>query len=266
MPIKLCPQPTPFTIAAATPPGCSPFAANCGPNGRPRVRRSANSLLLQGTQGTTVTLTLTGINFASPMALQFTPSAGLTVQSAKLVNANEIQAQVTIAPTAPLGPRGISLTQGKAHATASNTFTVVSGSISAYVAHADFARDPKSDPGRQPERGSYFARREFCSRYPSHIYRRSGSSRRCFAAGPARYVNSTELHVTVNVLSSALPGGRDINLQAPNQQIVSGKGMLNVQAVRQSGLPTALKIPPISLQNIPEGVINLQSAASAAAV
>ena len=40
-----------------------------------------------------------------------------------------------------------------------------------------------------------------------------------FAAGPARYVNSTELHVTVSALSSALPGGRDINLQAPNQQI-----------------------------------------------
>ena len=78
-----------------------------------------------------------------------------------------------------------------------------------------------------------------------------------FAAGPARYVNSTELHVTVSALPSALPGGRDINLQTPSQQSVVGKGMLNVQAVKTAGLPTVLKIPPITLQSFPMGVIKL---------
>ena len=51
-----------------------------------------------------------------------------------------------------------------------------------------------------------------------------------FANGPARYVNSTELQVSVSVLPSALPGGRDINLQTPSQQTAAGRGMLSVQA------------------------------------
>ena len=87
-----------------------------------------------------------------------------------------------------------------------------------------------------------------------------------FAAGPARYVNSTELHVTVSALSSALPGGRDISLQAPNQQAIAGKGMLNVQAVKQAGLPTVLKIPPITLQMPSRRRHHPRGAASAAAV
>lgn len=56
-----------------------------------------------------------------------------------------------------------------------------------------------------------------------------------FANAPARYVNSTEIHVTVNALPAALPGGRDINLQASSRQAVVGKGMLNVLAAKQSG-------------------------------
>src|ERR1017187_3494026 len=78
-----------------------------------------------------------------------------------------------------------------------------------------------------------------------------------FANGPARYVNSTEIHVTVNALLAALPGGRDINLQVTSQPTVVGKGMLNVLAAKQSGLPTVLKIPPITLQKFPLGIIHL---------
>ena len=94
-----------------------------------------------------------------------------------------------------------------------------------------------------------------------------------FANGPARYVDSTEMQVSVNALPTALPGGRDINLQAPGQparsnafvvngqagaaaqQVVVGKGMLNVLAAKPSGPPTVLKIPPITLQKFTQGVI-----------
>ena len=249
---------TPFTIAAATKPGCSPLAANCGPNGNPSPAIREFSPL-QGTQGTTVALTLTGVNFASPMALQFTPSAGLTVQSAKVVNANEIQAQVSIAPNAPLGPRGVSLTQGNAHATASNTFTVVSGNI-AHMSPMQILRViPNQIAAGSQNVDLTLQGTNFVPGTQVTFSVGAGVPAAVFAAGPARYVNSTELHVTVSALSSALPGGRDINLQAPNQQAIAGKGMLNVQAVKQAGLPTTLKIPPISLQNIPEGVINLQA-------
>ncbi len=248
----------PFTIAAATKPGCSPLAANCGPNGNPSPAIREFSPL-QGMQGTTITFTLTGVNFASPMALQFTPSAGLTVQSAKGVNPNEIQAQVSIAPNAPLGPRGVSLTQGNAHATAANTFTVVSGNI-AHMSPSQILRViPNQIAAGSQNVDITLQGTNFVPGTQVTFSVGAGVPAAVFSAGPARYVNSTELHVTVSALSSALPGGRDINLQAPNQQTVAGKGMLNVQAVKQSGLPTALKIPPISLQNIPEGVINLQA-------
>jgi hypothetical protein len=251
-------SPMPFTIVAATQPGCTPLAANCGPTGNPgpAIREFSP---LQGTQGTTVTLTLTGVNFASPVALQFTPSAGLTVQSAKLVNTNEIQAQLSIAPNAPLGPRGISLTQGNAHATAANTFTIVSGNIARVSPMQILRVIPNQIAAGAQNVDITLQGTNFVPGTQVTFSVGAGVPAAVFAAGPARYVNSTELHVTVGALSSALPGGRDINLQAPNQQTVSGKGMLNVQAVAQAGLPTTLKIPPISLQNIPEGVINLQA-------
>ena len=54
----------------------------------------------QGTQGTTVTLTLTGANFsARSLRLSFTPSQGLTVASISAVSGKQIVAQVQIAST-----------------------------------------------------------------------------------------------------------------------------------------------------------------------
>jgi len=251
-------SPTPFTIAAATQPGCSALAANCGSNGSPgpAIREFSP---LQGTEGTTVTLTLTGVNFTSPAALQFTPSPGLTVQSAKLVNTNEIQAQVSIASNAPLGPRGVSLTMGNAHATASNTFTVVSGNIARMAPMQILRVIPNQIPAGSQNVDLTLQGTNFVPGTQVTFTVGAGVPAAVFAAGPARYVNSTELHVTVSALSSALPGGRDINLQAPNQPTIAGKGMLNVQAVKQAGLPTVLKIQPITLQPPPEGVITLDA-------
>jgi len=255
---KTLPSPAPFTIADPTQPGCTALAANCGPTGNPGpVIREFSPL--QGTQGTTVAFTVTGANFTSPAALQFTPGAGLTVQSAKLVNKNEIQAQVSIAPNAPLGPRGVVLSMGNFHATASNTFTVVSGSI-AHMSPMQILRViPNQIAAGSQNVDLTLQGTNFVPGTQVTFTVGAGVPAAVFAAGPARYVNSTELHVTVSALSSALPGGRDISLQAPNQQAIAGKGMLNVQAVKLAGLPTVLKIPPIALQSPPEGVINLEA-------
>src|SRR5262249_22114349 len=78
----------------------------------------------------------------------------------------------------------------------------------------------------------------------------------------SRYVNSTEMQVVVNVLPTALPGGRDIHLQTPNQQAVTGKGMLNVLAAavkKTDTQPAAPKIAPITLQAFSKGVIRLDA-------
>ncbi|MGA7561409.1 MAG: IPT/TIG domain-containing protein [Terriglobales bacterium] len=250
-------SPTPFTITS--PQGCSALAAaaNCGPVG-PKAPAIREFSPLQGSQGSTVALTLTGVNFSSPAALQFSPGSGLTVQSTTVVNANEIHAQVSIAPNAPLGERAVGLIEGTTRVTAPNTFTVVGSQV-----HTQPAQILRVIPN-QITAGSQnvdltLQGNNFSPGTQVTFTVGAGVPAAVFSAGPARYVNSTEIHVIVSALSSALPGGRDINLQAPNQQAIVGKGMLNVQAVKQAGPPALLKIPPITLQNFPEGVITLDA-------
>src|ERR1019366_10479308 len=123
---------TAFTItpATASAPNCPPGAAACGGTPQPTPPALRGFTPVQGTQGSTVTLTLTGINFFAPASLQFTPSSGITVLSTTVTNSNQIQAQVSITPTASLGARGVMLTVGgNTRLAATNTFTVVSGAI-----------------------------------------------------------------------------------------------------------------------------------------
>ena len=123
-------SPTPFTITAAQncPPGMAATACGSGPpgpTGGPLLRGFSP---LQGTQGTSVTLTFTGIDLSAPASVQFMPASGLTVQSTTVTNSNQIQALVSIAPSAPLGSRRVVLVvHDKTRLPASNTFTVVSG-------------------------------------------------------------------------------------------------------------------------------------------
>src|ERR1035438_6806303 len=102
-------SPTPFTITAAAqncPPGM--LAAGCGST-QPGVPALREFSPLQGTQGTTVAMTLTGVNFSAPASLQFMPNSSVTVQSTTVTNPNQIQAQITIAPNSSLGARGVVL-------------------------------------------------------------------------------------------------------------------------------------------------------------
>ena len=273
--------PTPFMITAAAQNNCPPgmlASAGCGTtqNAAPALRGFTP---VQGTQGTTVALTFAGINFISPAALQFTPNSGITVQSATVTNGNQIQAQISIAPNASLGSRNVVVTVGgQTRLTPSNTFTVMSGAPTVRIAPMQILRViPNQIAAGSQNVDLTLEGTNFVPGTQVTFTIGAGVPANVFANGPARYINSTEMHVSVNALPSALPGGRDINLQPPGQaafqsvarvngqpgastqQVVVGKGMLNVLAVKPSGPPTVLKIPPISLQKFAQGVIRLDA-------
>ena len=210
---------TPFTITAATqnncPPGLlAPSACGTTQNASPELRGFTP---VQGLQGTTVSMTFTGINFAGPAKLQFTPNSGITVLSATVTNGNQIQAQISIAPNAPLGSRGVVVTVGgKNRLTASNTFTVMSGAPQKQIVPMQILRViPNQIAAGSQNVDLTLEGTNFVPGTLVTFTIGAGVPAAVFANGPARYIDSTEMHVSVNVLPSALPGGRDINLQPP---------------------------------------------------
>lgn len=257
------PSRVPFVVTAAAappvPPNCPPgiAAAACGGKAPPALRGFTP---LQGTQGTSVTVTFTGANFVAPASLQFAPASGITVGATTVVNANEIQAQLTIAPNAPLGARGIALSVGKTKVPAPDTFTVVSGVVSHLPPMQILRVVPNQIAAGAQNVDIALQGVNFVPGTQVTFTVGAGVPAAVFAAGPARYVNSTEIHVTVSASSSALPGGRDITLQTPNQQTITGKGLLNIMraAAASNGAPPKPKLVPISLQKFPEGKIVLQ--------
>ena len=237
----------------------------------------------QGTQGSTVTLTVTGVNFTNPSALQLTPSAGLTILSTRVLHANEIEAQVQIAPNASLGARGVTIITGKQQRlNAANTFTVVSGTAPQKPMQILRVVPNQVAAGSQNVELTLVGT-NFVPGTQVAFTIGAGVPAAVFANGPARYIDSTEMQLTVNVLPSALPGGRDITLQPPgastalftNQskdkiptngvapaggaQPIVGRGMLNVTAPVVSGPPSVIKIAPITVQKFPQGVIKLDA-------
>lgn len=253
---------TPFTVVAvvAAQSGCTAdaLAANCG-SAQPVIREMTP---LSGRQGTSVLLTLTGANFDANSTLQVVPETGLMLGQLRMANGHQLQAQIAIAANAPLGTRSVVLLSGKSHTSAPNTFTVtpaislgatapamrilrlVPNQITAGSQNVDLAIEGTNFvPGT-------LATFAFGAGVPGAV----------IAAGPARYIDSTEIHITVSALPGALPGGRDILLQTPEQQHVAGKGMLNVVAAPvATGPPPLLKLTPISLQNFPLGKIVLDA-------
>jgi len=272
---------SPFTIMAAAQNNCPPgmlAAGGCGATQKvvPALRTFTP---VQGTQGSTVTLTFSGANFISPAAVQFTPNSGITVQSVTVTSANQIQAQMAIAANAPLGSRSVIVTVGgQNRLTASNTFTVLSGAPTARVEPMQVLRViPNQIAAGSQNVDLTLQGTNFVPGTQVTFTIGAGVPAAVFANGPARYINSTEMHVSVNALPSALAGGRDINLQPPGQialssadringqpgqsaqQVVIGKGMLNVIPVKPTGAPTVLKILPITLQKFVQGVIGLDA-------
>lgn len=251
---------TPFNVVAAQqqPPACpGALAANgaCGAQA-PSIKEMTP---LSGKQGTSVLLTLNGANFVANATLQLTPPTGLTVGKATLVNANEVQAQITIAANAPLGPRVVTLLSGNFHTPAPNTFTVTPGNPILSAAPMQILRlVPSQITAGSQNVDIAIEGTNFVPGTQVTFSVGAGIPAAVMALGPARYVNSTEIHVLVSALATALPGGRNITLQTPEQQQATAPRMLNVIAPTvTTGPPPALKITPINLQNFPMGKIVL---------
>jgi hypothetical protein len=273
-----------FTITAAQ--NCPPGVAAAGCGGAPTLKSFTP---LQGIQGASVTLAFSGANFTAPAGVQFTPSSGITVQSVTVASSSEIRAQLVLASNAALGSRGVVLTLGeKQRLTAANTFTVVSGA--APTAPMQILRVvPNQIAAGSQNVDLTLIGSNFVPGTQVTFTVGAGVPAAVFASGPARYIDSTEMRVTVSALSSALPGGRDIHLQPPAPAFVAaqpgavrteavnpaalnaapassitlspavGKGMLNVYVPAPSSLPTTLKIAPINQQPFTPGVIYLKN-------
>ncbi len=248
----------PFKVvaAAAPSPGCPAgnFAA-CG-TPAPSIKEMTP---LSGKQGTTVLLTLDGANFVANASLQLTPPTGLTVGKPALVNANQLQTQITIAANAPLGPRAVTLLTGSFHTPAPNIFTVTPGNPILSAAPMQILRlVPSQITAGSQNVDIAIEGTNFAPGTQVTFSVGAGIPAAVMALGPARYVNSTEIHVLVSALVTALPGGRDITLQTPEQQKATAPRMLNVVASTvTTGPPPSLKITPINLQNFPMGKIVL---------
>jgi len=252
----------PFNVVAAQqqPPACpGALAANgaCGA-AAPSIKEM---MPLSGKQGTTVLLTLDGANFVANETVQLTPSTGLTVGKPALVNANEVQTQITIAANAPLGPRSVTLLSGNYHTAAPNTFTVTPGTPIPLAAPMQILRlVPSQITAGSQNVDIAIEGTNFVPGTQVTFSVGAGIPAAVMALGPARYVNSTEIHVLVSALATALPGGRDITLQTPEQQKVTAPRMLDVIAATvTSGPPPSLKITPINLQSFPKGKIVLDN-------
>lgn len=245
--------------AAAQPPGCpnGSFAAICGAPA-PVIKEMTP---LSGKQGTTVLLTLSGANFVANESLQLIPSTGLTIGHSNLVNANEVQTQITIAANAPLGPRAVTLLAGNYRTPAPNTFTVTPGLPNPQAAPMQILRlVPSQITAGAQNVDIAIEGTNFVPGIQATFSVGAGIPAAVFAAGPARYVNSTEIHVTVSALATALPGGREITLETPEHQQATGRRMLDVVAPTVTqGPPPSLRITPITLQNFPPGKIVLDT-------
>jgi hypothetical protein len=246
-------------IAAAQQPGCPAGAlAACGAPA-PVIKEMTP---LSGKQGTMVLLTLSGANLGPNENLQIIPSTGLTIGKTNAVNANEAQTQITVAGNAPLGPRAVMLLSGKYRTPAPNTFTVTpAGNLGIAAAPMQILRVvPNQITAGSQNVDLAIEGTNFAPGTQVTFNVGAGIPAAVFAAGPARYVNSTEIHVTVSALASALPGGRDIALQTPEQQHATGQRMLNVVSPTvTTGPPPALKLTPINLQPFTMGTIVLDT-------
>jgi hypothetical protein len=252
----------PFIVTAGAPcgtPGTPPCSSAAKTTAPPALRGFSPT---QAEQGATLTVIFTGANFSAPAGVQFTPGAGINVQSTTVVNSTQIQALVTVAADAPLGARAVTLTLGNTNLRAQNQFTVVPATGRQTGAMQILRLVPNQVPAGSQGVELTLEGRNFVPGTLVNFSGVAGGAPDVVVTGIPQYVNSLEMRVVVSVLPLALPGGRDVQLRTPKQETVIGKGMLNVLAAastKKSGPPPAVKIRPIDLQTFSKGIIRLDA-------
>ncbi len=220
----------------------------------------------QGNQGSTVNLTFTGANFAAPASVQFGPPTGLLVQNVQVTSGNQLQVQVQITPAAAVGPHNVTLVMGDRNLQAQPAFTVNAASQPVPIAPGltILRVTPTQVAAGSQNVDLKIEGTNFAPGAQVNFSTESGAISNVFPLAVARFVNNTEIHVLVNVLPAAIPGGRDITVTTPTRATGSAKGLINITAlalkpIRTGGPPPTVKLVPIAFQKFSEGKINLQA-------
>lgn len=173
----------------------------------------------QSEQGNTLLLTITGTNIPKDAVLQFTPSSGIRVLSSS-ASSSEIRAQIQIDTLAQTGQRQVGIHSNVANATGAISFRIVPAvPVLLKVTPNQVAAGSKGVElkieGRNFAPG---ARITFNGHHD------------IFTPDPVVFVNATEIHVSIDVLRTALTGGRDVIVKNPTNGAGTGKGILNILA------------------------------------
>jgi hypothetical protein len=253
-----------FTITPAPPPPPPPTPGGGQPGPAPAALRGYSPT--QGTQGTTVTLTFTGANFAAPASVQFAPPAGLLVQNVQVTSANQLQVQLQITTAASVGPHNVTLVMADRGLPAQLAFTVNAAPqpVPVLPSLTVLRVTPNQIAAGSQNVDLKIEGTNFAPGAQVSFATESGAISNVFPLGVARFVNSTEIHVLVNVLPAAIPGGRDVSVTNPTRVSGTAKGLINVtalalQPIRANAPPPVVKLTPIAFPKFTEGKINLQS-------
>ncbi len=264
------------TKPGGPPPGTFSPRGQTPPQGTPALRGFTPS---SGAQGSSVTLTFTGVNFRAPVTLHISPITGINVTSVGVLNSGQIQATLQIDASAPLGPRGLMLMVADHGLEGPQPFTVTPGQQGCVPTAAGIPCPQPPNGGGQllsilrvtPNQITAGTQnldlkiegKNFAPGAQVNFSAESGAIANVFPAGGTRYVNATEIHVVVNVPPSAIPGGRDVTVTNPDRSSGTGKGLIRIVApvlrAGGSGAPPKVKLVPITFQHFSEGKIILEA-------
>ena len=218
----------------------------------------------QGTQGQTLQVTFTANNLSSLVTLTFQPAAGISASGIRVTSPHQLIATVAIAAGATPGPRQVRVNSPDGRTLAQFIFNVTAAptvGVSRELPEPTILRLTPNQVNAGAQ--NVEIRIEGRNFAPGAQVNFSGTG--IFALGLPEYRDSTELRVKVNVLSTALPGPRDVTVRNTNRTSGTAQRMLNVLlAVKKPPVISKKKeqpkpkLPPISPDTtFVEGVINL---------
>jgi hypothetical protein len=190
---------------------------------------------------TNADLILNGSGFLLQPTVTFSPATGITVNSASVVDGNHATVNVTIAPTAPTGPRTVTVDDGLGSSNCVACFTV---SPPPHVTGAS----PSSIGLGSNSKTVTLSGTGFMSGATVAI---SGVG--VAPTGPATFVDSTTITVDLSVQPTAITGARNITVTNPDNQSGTCVGCFTVTPAPRatsSGFSPAQRAPGLTNQVI----------------
>jgi hypothetical protein len=189
-----------------------------------------------GTQGTAVLVTLTGTNFVAGATINVSGAADVTVSNLTVVSATSITATLTLAPTAVLGARNISVTTSGG-TTGTTTFTV------AAVGAPTLSSISPNTGVRGTVVPVVLTGTNFVAGATLTV------------SGPAdvnvsglTVLSSTSIAATLTISPTATAGARNVSVTTPNG--TSGTVIFNINALGDVTPPTVAITAPLAGQTV----------------